>query len=27
MGFIRTGERILPEDVNDTREHGFERKV
>ena len=27
MGFRRTGERILPEDVNDTREHGFERMV
>jgi len=27
MGFLRTGERILPEDVNDTREHGFERMV
>src|SRR5262249_43954696 len=24
MGFRRTGERVLPEDVNDTREHGFE---
>jgi GNAT superfamily N-acetyltransferase len=27
MGFRRTGERVLPEDVNDTREHGFERMV
>jgi|SRR5215470_18369777 len=27
MGFRRTGERILPKDVNDTREHGFERMV
>src|SRR5215471_13287326 len=27
MGFRRTGERTLPEDVNDTREHGFERMV
>jgi len=27
MGFRRTGERVLPEDVNDTREHGFERAV
>lgn len=27
MGFRRTGERMLPEDVNDTREHGFERLV
>jgi GNAT superfamily N-acetyltransferase len=27
MGFHRTGERVLPEDVNDTREHGFERMV
>ena len=27
MGFRRTGERVLPADVNDTREHGFERMV
>jgi GNAT superfamily N-acetyltransferase len=27
MGFHRTGERVLLEDVNDTREHGFERMV
>jgi GNAT superfamily N-acetyltransferase len=27
MGFRRTGERILPDDVNDTREYGFERPV
>lgn len=27
MGFRRTGERVLPEDVNETREYGFERAV
>lgn len=27
MGFRRTGERVLPEDVNQTREYGFERAV
>jgi GNAT superfamily N-acetyltransferase len=27
MGFSRTGERTLPEDVNDTREYRFERPV
>jgi GNAT superfamily N-acetyltransferase len=27
MGFTRTGERALPEDVNDTREYRFERRV
>lgn len=27
MGFTRTGERVLPEDVNDTREYRFERPV
>lgn len=27
MGFARTGERVLPEDVNDTREYRFERPV
>jgi GNAT superfamily N-acetyltransferase len=27
MGFTRTGERALPEDVNDTREYRFERPV
>jgi RimJ/RimL family protein N-acetyltransferase len=27
MGFIRTGERTLPEDVNDTREYRYEREV
>lgn len=27
MGFTRTGERVLPEDVNDTREYRFERAV
>jgi RimJ/RimL family protein N-acetyltransferase len=27
MGFVRRGERTLPEDVNDTREYGFERPV
>ena len=27
MGFSRTGERILPDDVNNTREYGFERPV
>lgn len=27
LGFRRTGERVLPEDVNDTREHSFERMV
>lgn len=27
MGFTRTGERTLPEDVNDTREYRFERPV
>jgi GNAT superfamily N-acetyltransferase len=27
MGFRRTGERVLPDDPNDTREYGFERPV
>lgn len=27
MGFRRTGERVLPEDVNQTREYRFERPV
>jgi GNAT superfamily N-acetyltransferase len=27
MGFRRTGERVLPEDVNETREYRFERPV
>ena len=27
MGFRQTGERVLPEDVNQTREYGFERAV
>lgn len=27
MGFRLTGERTLPEDLNDTREYGFERSV
>ncbi len=27
MGFRRTGERVLPGDVNETREYGFERRV
>jgi RimJ/RimL family protein N-acetyltransferase len=27
MGFRLTGERTLPEDLNDTREYGFERPV
>ncbi len=27
MGFTRTGERTLPEDVNDTREFRYERDV
>jgi len=27
MGFRRTGERILPDDLNQTREYGFERPV
>jgi GNAT superfamily N-acetyltransferase len=27
MGFSRTGERALPDDVNDTREYGFSRAV
>ena len=27
MGFVRTGERTLPEDLNDTREYRFERPV
>jgi GNAT superfamily N-acetyltransferase len=27
MGFRLTGERALPEDLNDTREYGFERPV
>jgi hypothetical protein len=27
MGFMPTGERELPDDVNDTREYGFERTV
>ena len=27
MGFTRTGERTLPEDVNNTREYRFERPV
>lgn len=26
-GFTRTGERVLPDDPNDTREYGFERAV
>ena len=27
LGFARTGERVLPDDVNRTREYGFERVV
>ena len=27
MGFARTGERVLPDDANDTREYRFERPV
>jgi len=27
MGFTRTGERTLPEDVNQTREYRYEREV
>jgi O-acetylserine/cysteine efflux transporter len=27
MGFRRTGERVLPDDLNQTREYGFERRV
>jgi len=27
MGFLRTGERTLPGDVNDTREYRYERRV
>ncbi|HEV8393090.1 MAG TPA: GNAT family N-acetyltransferase [Vicinamibacterales bacterium] len=27
MGFEPRGERVLPDDVNDTREYGFERPV
>jgi len=27
MGFLRTGERVLPDDLNQTREYGFERPV
>lgn len=27
MGFRQTGERVLPDDVNQTREYGFERSV
>jgi len=27
MGFRRTGERVLPDDLNQTREYGFERSV
>ena len=27
MGFQRTGERVLPDDLNQTREYGFERRV
>ena len=27
MGFRRTGERVLPGDLNQTREYGFERPV
>ena len=27
MGFQRTGERVLPDDLNHTREYGFERPV
>ncbi len=27
MGFQRTGERVLPDDLNQTREYGFERPV
>ena len=27
MGFRRTGERVLPDDLNQTREYGFERPV
>lgn len=27
MGFRQTGERVLPEDLNQTREYGFERAV
>ncbi len=27
MGFERRGERTLPDDLNDTREYGFERSV
>ena len=26
-GFTQTGERVLPDDLNDTREYGFERPV
>ena len=27
MGFCQTGDRVLPDDLNDTREYGFERIV
>ena len=27
MGFAQRGERVLPDDVNATREYGFERPV
>jgi RimJ/RimL family protein N-acetyltransferase len=27
MGFVKTGERVLPEDPNDTREYSYERPV
>ena len=27
MGFRQTGERVLPGDLNETREYGFERQV
>jgi len=27
MGFAQTGERTLPEDINQTREYRFERSV
>ena len=27
MGFRRTGERVLPDDLNQTREYGFERPL
>ena len=27
MGFRQTGERVLPDDINETREYRFERMV